>query len=328
MFFNIGMYFFLLITILINASEFLDLSQIPKEQIAIVQFDSRPLKNYWLTAAQWNAKYCQQHGHLFIYYTTQDNCHYGHEPLADAWCKVRAMLNANEDFPKVQIFFYLDSDAVIDKDYAHLSLNEMIRIMQGRLSWDPAKKPIIFNQDGPCWWCSFIMKIGYTMCLNAGTVVWYRHEISSKILKDWWDASMDSYETNPIKRFVDRLFSCLYRKLTTYLVLNYCYNVIRKFRLKWPWEQDRQMALYNRSSQYIQIASQPERVFMQLAAGVKNGWCLSHLPEAKCFISHYCANGKSKQKMRQLYDDLHSLSIRWMCFRYKCSDICSHHVFP
>jgi hypothetical protein len=78
---------------------------------------------------------------------------------------------------------------------------------------------------------------------------------------------------------------------------------VRKFRLKWPWEQDRQMALYNRSSHLIQIASQPERVFMSLHAGKgEGGWCLSHLPEAKCFISHYCANAKSKQVMRKLYD--------------------------
>lgn len=75
----------------------------------------------------------------------------------------------------------------------------------------------------------------------------------------------------------------------------------RKFRLKWPWEQDRQMAIYNRSSQFIQVASQPERVFMTSRAGYTDGWCLSHLPEAGCFFSHYCANARSKQVMRSLY---------------------------
>jgi hypothetical protein len=115
------------------------------------------------------------------------------------------------------------------------------------------------------------------MCLNAGTVAWYRHPVSEQILTDWWHASMDSYETNPIKR---------------------------KFRLKWPWEQDRQMAIYNRSSEVIQIASQPDRVNMQLYAGKLHGWCLSHLPEAKCFISHYCANANSKQNMRRIYSAL------------------------
>lgn len=81
--------------------------------------------------------------------------------------------------------------------------------------------------------------------------------------------------------------------------------VYRKFRLKWPWEQDRQMAIYNRSSQHIQIASQPERIYMQAYRGYNGGWCLSHLPEAGCFISHYCANAHSKQVMRKLYNTHH-----------------------
>lgn len=61
------------------------------------------------------------------------------------------------------------------------------------------------------------------------------------------------------------------------------------------------MAIYNRTSALIQIASQPERIFMQGNAGIVNGWCLSHLPDAECYISHYCANGHSKQVMRRLY---------------------------
>jgi hypothetical protein len=75
----------------------------------------------------------------------------------------------------------------------------------------------------------------------------------------------------------------------------------RKFRLKWPWEQDRQMAVYNRSSEHIQVASQPARPHMQTRAGYVDGWCLSHLPGSGCFISHYCANAHSKQVMKDLY---------------------------
>ncbi len=60
------------------------------------------------------------------------------------------------------------------------------------------------------------------------------------------------------------------------------------------------MAVYNRSSQYIQVASQPERVHMQARIGFTD-WCLSHLPEAGCFISHYCANSHAKQVMKRVY---------------------------
>lgn len=38
------------------------------------------------------------------------------------------------------------------------------------------------------------------MCLNAGTVLWYRNDYSRKVLLDWWDSTMDEYSTNPLKR--------------------------------------------------------------------------------------------------------------------------------
>jgi hypothetical protein len=178
------------------------IESLSNDAFAIVQFDSRSLKNYWLTAAEWNNAYCMKHGHHFLYYTLEGICHYKDEKLADAWCKVKAMINAMEDYPNIHVFYYMDSDAVIDQQFAHLSLKTISMTMKNKLHWEETIKPIIFNQDGPCWWCSLIMKIGYTMCLNAGTVVYYRHIYSEKILWEWWDASMDSYETNPIKRLI------------------------------------------------------------------------------------------------------------------------------
>ena len=74
----------------------------------------------------------------------------------------------------------------------------------------------------------------------------------------------------------------------------------RKFRIKWPWEQDRQMAIYNRSSSQIQIASQPYKAVMDLKAGLKE-WCLSHLPGSGCYISHHCANQHAKNVLMTEY---------------------------
>lgn len=56
------------------------------------------------------------------------------------------------------------------------------------------------------------------------------------------------------------------------------------------------MAIYHRSPQRIQIASQPNSSML-----VENQWCLSHLPGYHCFISHFCANPSSKQRLRFLY---------------------------
>lgn len=142
------------------------------EEIAILQFDSRPLRDYWLTSALWNKHYCDRHGHLYLYYTTSTqslgSCRYNNEPLASPWCKVKAMIQANRDYPQVRFFLYLDSDAVIDRQFADISLNTMINTMRSKLDWNYEQKPIIFNQDGPCWWCRLIKKVGYSMCLNAG----------------------------------------------------------------------------------------------------------------------------------------------------------------
>ena len=270
-------------------SSHIDISQLSAQEVAIVQFDSRPLSfasaknSYWSVSAAHNYKYCQTHGHSFLYYDLKENslgekkCMAvdGKTVLADPWCKVKAMLSANEDakYSKIKLFVYMDSDAVLDHSFASKPLQKLLGTMQEKIAWNVGEKPTIFNQDGPCWWCDLVEGLGYKTCLNAGTVVWYRHERSRATLSAWWQAAMDPYEGNPMKR---------------------------KFRTKWPWEQDRQMALYNRTPEHIQIASQPLQSHMDMQAGHKD-WCLSHLARSGCFISHFCEGAHSKRKMKERY---------------------------
>ena len=79
----------------------------------------------------------------------------------------------------------------------------------------------------------------------------------------------------------------------------------RKFRTSWPWEQDRQMALYHRSPEHIQISSHPNSPMITIeknsSSNPDNNWCFSHLPGYGCFIAHHCANPASKQRLRKLY---------------------------
>ena len=249
-------------------------SEIRPEDIALVQYDSRAMDDYWLASAQWNKHYCDRHRHQFIYYSTVKQCQYDKDnPLASPWCKVKAMVQANEDYPDVKVFVYMDSDAVVDMRFKDQPVGTLLKTMQTKMLWDPEAKPMVFNQDGPCWWCGLIKRVGYDKCLNAGTVLWYRHRESEAVLNAWWHAAMDPYATNPIKR---------------------------KFRIKWPWEQDRQMALFNRTPEHIQIAPDPGRSEMKNNYGWSN-WCLSHLPGHGCFISHHCAHKGSKAQLIQLY---------------------------
>jgi hypothetical protein len=267
------------------ATKLIDVSKFKPEEYAIVQYDSRPLKDhtYWLASAAWNRRYCKKHGHQYIYYTLQENTKcmsiHNKEMLADAWCKVKTMIQATKSkkYSNIKIFIYMDSDAVISKTYENKSLNDMLYVLQNRLKWDPNNKPMIFNQDGPCWWCNQVAKVGYTTCLNAGTVLWYNdHEGKSlNILNEWWNAALDSYkgESNPFRR---------------------------KFRINWPWEQDRQMAIYHRNPKHIQIASQPLKAHIDINAG-HDDWCLSHLAKSGCYISHHCEDKRSKKHMMNMY---------------------------
>lgn len=46
----------------------------------------------------------------------------------------------------MKLFIYMDSDAVIDINFESTSLNNMMKIMQDKLDWDPMLKPMVFNQ--------------------------------------------------------------------------------------------------------------------------------------------------------------------------------------
>lgn len=304
---------------LLSATEFSFEADIRPDEIAIMQFDSRLPGKYWEVSAKWNNRYCNAHSHKYLYYSSKEKCRYQSVSLADPWCKVLSMLQSTADHPKIKAFVYMDSDAVIDKSFFNMSLNAMLETVRTRLDWDVVEKPVLFNQDGPCWWCNLIEKAGYKTCLNAGTVVWMRHPTSAEVLQskhivclidfveslkthiwdcvlEWWDSTQDSYETNPLKRYE----FCIMNKslLSSFLC------VLRKFRTSWPWEQDRQMAIYRANVDSIQISSQPRNPFMQRVPGsqlISGGWCLSHLPRSGCFISHFCANQQSKTVMELKY---------------------------
>lgn len=133
-------------------------------QIAILQFDSRPMENYWLASSKWNNQYAKKHGHLFLYYNLNGDCRYGSVVLSQAWCKVKAMMQvkvmitilawmlmltfrqANEEHAEIKVFIYMDSDAVIAQAYQDTSLVHLLSIMQAKLKWDPSDRPMVFNQ--------------------------------------------------------------------------------------------------------------------------------------------------------------------------------------
>ena len=121
-------------------------------KFAIVQFEGRSpwevqhigpgLTNYvptlWNIGSTYNYLYAQRHQHNYLLY------HWGHkgvgcistnnQTLAEAWCKIRAMMQVQEDFPNAEYFIYLDTDAVIDREFHSQPLQQLFYNMT---TWMP-----------------------------------------------------------------------------------------------------------------------------------------------------------------------------------------------
>ena len=210
---------FLSVLLCINAGHEVLYKFVPKpnelkaNELAIIQYDSRPLAEYWNTSARWNKAYCDKYSHHYIYLSSNSNCRFGKYLLAEPWCKVKAMIIADrmKKLPaEIKAFLLLDSDVVITVNY---SMTTVINFMQRELKWDTSKRPVALNQDGPGWSCKFTMNLGYNVCLNSGTVFWMRSEAATAILQDWWMSAGDAYkETNkfPSKWRTKVCISCMY----------------------------------------------------------------------------------------------------------------------
>lgn len=169
-------------------------NDIKPEELLIVQYDSRPLANYWNVSTRWNKAFADHYGHKYMFLSSRENCRYGPYLLADAWCKVKAMLLADKYIAQkdksIKACLFLDSDAVITVNY---SMSTVVSFLRKDLHWDVSKKPVALNQDGPGWSCKYTLKLGYEQCLNSGTVFWMRTTTATDILLDWWSSAGEQY---------------------------------------------------------------------------------------------------------------------------------------
>jgi hypothetical protein len=171
--------------------------------ITIVQFDSRPLGDYWNVSARWNKHYSDIHGHHYLFLTMSSSICFNNADeknkgnrvsLALPWCKVKAMIFADRFLDRsIKGVLFIDSDAVITVNY---SMATVLAYIQQDLHWDINSHPVAFNQDGPGWSCKFSLKRGYDYCLNSGTVFWMRSPVATNILQTWWNSSRWAYGSN------------------------------------------------------------------------------------------------------------------------------------
>lgn len=201
----------------------------------------------------------EKHHHQYAYLSMEGPCKYATFTLSDVWCKVKAMVEIHDLFPTARAYLYIDSDAIITTDY---SMTNVIGYIQQDLHWNITQKPIAFNQDGPGWSCKYTMQLGYTYCLNSGTIFWYNlHDITRSIFSEWLNSASDSYDTS--------LFPS-------------------KWRTKWPYEQAQMYKIYDMYEDKIIRLSFPDRAYLpwtsyknpkaQYPTDKVEPWCFCHMP--------------------------------------------------
>jgi hypothetical protein len=106
MFFGRLQLVFLILSKCFRSGSAVQLSNLKAGEIAILQYDSRPLADYWLASALLNKRYCDKHNHIFIFYSAVE-CHYdATTQLASPWCKVKAMKQVLLNFRADKLYLY------------------------------------------------------------------------------------------------------------------------------------------------------------------------------------------------------------------------------
>lgn len=169
-------------------------TDVKPQELLIVQFDSRPLSDYWNVSARWNKAYADKYAHKYLFLSSKSSCRFGPHHLADVWCKVKAMVLADKltgTDPTIKACLFLDSDVAIT---VNSSMTVVLSYIKQDRKWDTAIKPVALNQDGPGWSCKHTLALGYKQCLNSGTVYWERSQTASDIILEWWMSAGDPYK--------------------------------------------------------------------------------------------------------------------------------------
>jgi regulator of extracellular matrix RemA (YlzA/DUF370 family) len=111
------------------------------KEIAIIQYDSRPLGNYWNVSSRWNYQYSLAYQHSYYYFSQRSDSECTNEeestPLSPSWCKVKAMLIADQIITEQKYLLFMDSDALITSNYSMSTvLSYMTKYLSPYWNWD------------------------------------------------------------------------------------------------------------------------------------------------------------------------------------------------
>mmetsp|Transcript_40726 Transcript_40726/g.77761 ORF Transcript_40726/g.77761 Transcript_40726/m.77761 type:complete len:671 (-) Transcript_40726:54-2066(-) len=237
-----------------------------------------------------------------------------------AWCKVKALKHATAVFPSTQFFMYLDSDAAVAPEYAHVPLPTYVAHMQAVLDFTMDDKPVVVtNELGGHGWSGYcdVMKGSNYSCFNMGVVLLkagrQRGEgdggAGARVqawLDRWWELS----EAGRLECEQDDAGASVQEGDTLIPMRCPPYHDARwDLRKGWPAEQP-SVAYLETVSPYqelMQVSYPDDKDFQWNVRHRKNRStrtkmgpigvdCLSHYPQAHCFVQHFFAGVPMKQE--------------------------------
>jgi hypothetical protein len=192
-----------------------------KPKLLILGTDNRKMngKDYWSFASLWNHLYAKRHGYLFRMIVPELpprpwTLDWKYEKLADCkipasanpvpgpgnctlnngWTKAKMMLRTMEEYPSVEYFMFLDSDAVISPWYFDEPLTDYIDHLADIHKFDMKDTPVLLNQDAYAAWCETSVAGEGHRCINAGTMLFRQDQRSREFLADWFETGVRDYD--------------------------------------------------------------------------------------------------------------------------------------
>ncbi|EGB02649.1 hypothetical protein AURANDRAFT_68689, partial [Aureococcus anophagefferens] len=268
-----------------------------------VQSDSRapsdvaPAKrneSWWWASAALTARQAARHGDRYVHYRVPPTgcvAADGLTELTAPWCKVKAMLQAMDDFPDAAVFLYLDSDAAVSPAYANRSLVALGDFVAASVAartpgFGDESRPVALSRDGHGHWCVTLWKRRkllphhWDACLNAGVIIWRRDVLgrARDFFERWWALAATCAAT--------------------------CCDHFPDAHRVWPWEQTglqyvaadgkdvaAAVPVYEPAYPAARHLVWPPKIRYK-ACPVP--WCLSHVPGACCVVDHHCAGRRDK----------------------------------
>lgn len=207
--------------------------------------------------------------------------------LHPVWAKVKGMLTLMRQFPKAEYYIFLDSDATVSPQFAHLPWSHMLSDIEGLYNFSMKTHPVLLASEIRGWWENQCLGRNLSYAPNGGFIALRNDPKAHRFLQEWWASALWAFDepvvgmTLPPKDF--RTQHIGEQKMLTILGLQPKYN------------------------DTVAII-QPERIHGLLYSG-KMPWrdrsaskCMFLMVEQACFFDHYYGTYKED---KQLHDRRH-----------------------